>query len=104
MPATMPSANPFRNRRMRDAAADGMLISLRCGRCHRAVHFWASDLVRVLGPDHQLHVAPFPCSHCRRWDYMNLQCRVPSPADLQGLTIRRPVRQVVRWIWRDERA
>lgn len=104
MPARAPSANPFRNPRISDAARDGKLLTMRCGLCRRTAHFWATDLVAVVGGDHQAHVAPFPCSKCGHTDYIDLRWSVPSASELQTLTVRRPVRQVVKWIWRNERA
>ncbi len=103
MPAARPSSNRFRNQRLRHAASNGMLITVRCPFCRRVVNFWAADLVKVLGPDHELHVPPFPCSRCRTRE-LDVRWRIPSAADLQGLTIRRPVRKVERWQWRNEKA
>ena len=104
MPATPPSANPYRNRRLADAARDGMLLTLRCNLCRRVVHFWAADLVPVLGRDHQAHVPPWPCTRCGTIEYVSLRWSIPGAADRAGLTVRRPVGQVLRWTWRDERA
>lgn len=104
MPAAGPSGNPFRNRRMGEAAADGMLITLRCNGCHRTMYFWAVDLVRVLGEHHQVHVPPWPCSRCKTAEFINVTWAVPSPEKLAGLTVRRPVRKVERWLWRNEKA
>lgn len=103
MPVGHPSSNPFKNRRMREAADDGMVITMRCGLCKRVAHFWATDLVTVLG-DHQVHIAPWPCSKCKTKDYIDMSWKVPSPDMLRGLTVRRPVRKVERWIWRNEKA
>ncbi len=104
MPSVHPSANPFQNRRMIHAAQDGMIITMRCNGCRRSVHFWASDLVKVVGNDHQLHIAPWPCARCKSTESISVSWRVPSPDFLNGLTIRRPVRQVVKWLWRNEKA
>lgn len=78
-----------------------MLISVRCPLCDRRAHYWAADLLKVLGPDHRLDQPPFPCSNCNTND-LDVRYRVPAPTELVGLTVRRPVRQVVRWIWRNE--
>ncbi len=103
MPAAHPSANKFLNQRLAHAASNGMLITVCCPYCRRRVHFWAADLAKVLGPDHELHVPPFPCSRCRTRE-LDVKWCIPSAADLENLTVRRPVRQVVKWIWKDERA
>jgi len=104
MPAAGPSGNPFRNRRMCDAAHDGMLITLRCNGCRRTLHFWAADLVKVVGEHHQVHLAPWPCSRCQTADFIDVSWTVPGAAMLTGLTVRRPVRKIERWLWRNEKA
>lgn len=82
-----------------------MLIEVSCNACRRRVNYWAADLVDVLGPDHEVHRPPFPCSKCRTIEYLNVRWHVPSSSELEaGLTVRRPVKQVVKWIWRNERA
>lgn len=103
MPTVHPSANPFKNRRMRDAAQDGMLITIRCNGCRRMTHFWAADLYQVLG-DHQLHVPPWPCSRCRSTEGIDVTWSIPGADKLNGLTVRRPVRKIEKWLWRDEKA
>lgn len=104
MPAARPSSSPFRNRQMHHAAADGMLITMRCGLCGRVTHFWATDLVRVLGDNHQVHIPPWPCSRCRTKEFIDMRWQIPSTATLSGLTVRRPTKQITKWLWRDERA
>lgn len=81
-----------------------MLIVMRCNGCKRTARFWASDLAKVVGIWHEVHVPPWQCSRCGTMEYMQAWWEVPSAATLQeGLTIRRPVEQVTRWIWRNER-
>lgn len=80
----------------------GMLVTLRCGLCRRTVHYWAADLFQVVG-DHQVHVPPWPCGRCRTMDYLNVSWTVPGAATLAGLTVRRPVRKIEKWLWRDEK-
>jgi hypothetical protein len=104
MPVAHPSASPFKNRLMRHAAADGMLVSMRCGLCRKTLHFWAADLVTVLGPGHPVHVPPWPCSRCRTAEHIDMRWTVPSPAMLQGLTVRRPIRKIEKWLWQNEKA
>lgn len=102
MPAERPSGNPFRNPRMIHAARDGMLIRVRCGKCGRAANYWAADLVEVVGPDHELHIPPFRCSRCRTAEWMYVSREVPDASAVASLVVRRPVRKVTRWIWREE--
>lgn len=105
MPVGHPPASPLKHRSLAELAGSRMLIEVSCGGCHRRVNFWAEDLLRVLGPDHRLARPPFPCSKCRSSESLDMRFRCPAPSDLaKGLTVRRPVKQVVRWIWRDERA
>jgi hypothetical protein len=104
MPAAGPSANPFRNSILADAARDGMLISVTCLLCRRTVNYWAEDLVRVVGPMHQRHLPPFPCSRCRTAEHMAVRWCIPTSAEREKLMVRRPVKQVVKWVWRNERA
>lgn len=91
--------------RLREKAGQGMLLTVRCNLCQRRAHFWAADLVKVLGPDASAIRAPFPCGHCRTAEFLDMRWRVPAPSELAaGLVVRRPVEKVERWIWRDERA
>ncbi|SEN42421.1 hypothetical protein SAMN04489859_1006150 [Paracoccus alcaliphilus] len=82
------------------------MIVMRCNGCRRQVNYWASDLVKVApNPDHQAHIPLWPCSRCRTKEYMVMRWHYPMAAELvEGLTVRRPVRKVERWIWRDEKA
>lgn len=102
MPVPHPPANPFRAQRLAQAAMMGMLITVRCPGCNRKVHYWAADLLQVLG-DRRLNEPPFPCSRCNSRE-LDVRWRIPAPSELTDLTIRRPIRQVVRWIWRNEKA
>lgn len=104
----MPERNtpPSRSQRMSDAARAGMMITLKCGLCQRIARYWAADLVQVVGPLHPAQVPPWPCSKCKTMEFLTLRCEVPSAAALaEGkIFVRRPVKQVLRWIWRSERA
>ena len=104
MPAGRPSSDRSRNRMMKDAAESRQLLRIKCNLCRRSANYWAHDLVQVVGPRHEVHVPPFPCSHCNTSEFLQIELAVPSARELQSLTVRRPVRQVVRWLWRDERA
>ena len=104
MPSPGPSTNPFLNPTLADAARDGMLISVTCHLCRRTAHYWAEDLVRVVGPRHQRHLPPFMCSRCRTAEHMAVRWCIPTSAEREKLMVRRPVKQVVKWVWRNERA
>jgi hypothetical protein len=90
---------------MADAARAGMLITLRCDLCRRTVHYWAADLVQVVGPMHRSRVPPWPCGKCKTSEFITLRCEVPSASKIAAgeIVVRRPVKQVLKWIWRDER-
>lgn len=102
---SIPSTNRFANRSIRDCARDHMLMVMRCDLCGRTVNYWAEDLAKVIDdPFHEAHVPPWGCGQCGTIDYMSIRWHLPSAQELAaGLTVRRPVRQVVKWIWRDER-
>ena len=87
---------------MRDAAEMGMVITLKCHLCRSKVSYLAADLVEVVGPEHEVHVPPFICSRCKVADSMAVSWTVVPPSQLDGLVVRRPVRRVTRWIWRNE--
>ena len=92
---------PFRT--LRDAADARQVITLRCNLCHERVSYLAEDLILVFGPDRPAHHVPFPCSRCRTAEYINLTIEVPRPETYMKLVVRRPVKQVQRWIWRNEK-
>lgn len=104
MPERYPHTNRAKNTTLGQAAAKGMVISLSCAVCRRVVHFWAADLVKTLPPTHQVHVPPFACSKCGTKDYINVTWEIPNASRLTTLTVRRPVRQITRWLWRNEKA
>lgn len=104
MPAKPPSSIPSENRQLWHAAREGMLIVMYCGGCRRRVNYWAEDLVKVLGPHHQVHIPPWPCARCGTTECMTATWDLPSAAVREGLTVRRPVEKITRWIWRDEKA
>lgn len=104
MPA-VPSSNKFANRSISDCARDGMLITMRCNGCRRQVNYWAADLLEVIeDPFHEAHRSPWGCAHCRTGEYMVMRWRIPAASEMAaGLTVRRPVKKITRWIWRDEK-
>mgnify|MGYP001211803433 CR=1 FL=1 len=92
MPVQFPPVHPHpfkAPRTLRQAAADGMVMELRCNLCRKSVTYLAHDLLRVCSPDHPAHLPPFGCA----------RCRVPLQEEYGKLVIRRPQRQV--WKWED---
>ena len=89
---------------LREAAAQGLMLSLKCTRCRRPpVIFLASDLVQVLDPGLDCFVPPpFPCSACKTDRYIEVKPRAQEASAVGKLTIRRlaGIRQVP--VWRDE--
>jgi len=81
----------------------GMVLSLKCGTCGRVVHYWAADLVQALGPLYRISRPPWAC-RCKASEGAVVKWFVPGPSALQGLTVRRPVKKIEKWVWRDERA
>jgi hypothetical protein len=104
MPAGHPSASRQRHHLMRDAAQQGQMLILHCELCKGSANYWAHDLVLVVGPLHIVHVPPFPCSRCGTCDYVSVNCTLPPASELAKITVRRPVKQVAKWIWRNEQA
>ncbi|AGT07919.1 hypothetical protein [Paracoccus aminophilus] len=102
MPARRPSANPWNNPMMWEAARENLLIRLRCNGCRRSVYYWAADLVKVVGPYHQVHVPPWRCSRCKSAEFVEVHATYPHAELLGKVTIRRPVKEITRWIWRNE--
>jgi len=90
--------------RLAEAAAQGLLLSLRCLRCRRSpVVFLASDLVQVLDPNRDCFVpAPFPCSHCGSDRFVEVKLRPQEEAAVGKLMVRRlaGIRKVA--VWRNE--
>ncbi|WP_299911611.1 hypothetical protein [uncultured Paracoccus sp.] len=77
-----------------------------CNGCRRRVNYWAADLAQVIeDPFHEAHVPPWGCARCKTAEYMVMRWHVPSAEEMaKGLTVRRPVRKIEKWLWRDERA
>ena len=85
MPVTYPPPeHPYPGKYMtyRDAARAHLLVVMKCGGCNRTVHFLASDLEKVIGPDHYAHVPPFDCSRCRTKEYLMMALHRPTAEDL----------------------
>jgi hypothetical protein len=83
---------------LRHAAAEGQLVFVRCTRCRRRAIYLAEDLAKILGPERDALLPPFPCSRCGKPDYVVVECRVPWQDEIGTITIRRPGGQ--RQLWR----
>lgn len=94
-------AVPANRYTLAEAAADGLLLSLRCARCRRPpVLFLASDLVQVLGPDRDcFHPPPFPCSKCQSGERIEVTVRTQQDAAVGKLVVRRlaGIKRVAVW-------
>jgi hypothetical protein len=90
---------------LREAAAQGLLLSLKCTRCRRPpVIFLASDLVQVLDPGRDcFQPPPFPCSRCGSDRHIEVAVRPQEAAAVGKLVVRRlqGLRKVA--IWGDEK-
>jgi hypothetical protein len=91
-------------RKLSEAAAAGMILTIKCDLCRRSVHFWAADLVKILGPHYPLSKPPWLCSQCRTADYLHVRYKVWTFDELRNVTVRRPVKKITKWVWRNERA
>jgi hypothetical protein len=89
---------------LKDAAGQGLILSLHCARCRRpATLFFASDLVQVLPPSLDcFQPPPFACSKCGTDRYIEVTLRAQEAAAIGKLVVRRlaGIRQVP--VWRDE--
>lgn len=95
------SHRPPRNpRTWRDAANDRQVVQIRCSLCGRKAHYLPEDLAKVCGERAPAHVPPFPCSKCGTMEYMHVTLTIPPAEEAMKLQVRRPVRQVVKWIWK----
>lgn len=105
MPA-VPSTNKFANRQIRHCAREGAMMVMRCNSCRRTVHYWAADLLQVIDdPFHEAHVPIWPCARCGTIEYMVMRWMLPTAQELEdGITVRRPVKKITKWIWKNERA
>jgi hypothetical protein len=89
---------------LREAAGQGLMLSLFCARCRRpATLFLASDLIKVLPPTLDcFQPPPFACSRCGTDRHIAVALRAVEMAAVGKIKVRRlaGVRQVP--IWRDE--
>lgn len=103
MPDAPLNLRPGKHYSMADAAAHDMVISITCRPCRKTINYLATDLVKVVGPTHPVVRAPWRCRKCGAQEWLEVKwemrtAHLPKP----GLIIRRPVGQVMRWIWRNE--
>jgi hypothetical protein len=89
---------------VREAASEGLIVSIRCTRCRRPpVLFLAADLAQVLDPGRDcFYPPPFPCSRCGETERIEVKLRSQDEAAVGKLLIRRlaGIRRVP--VWRDE--
>lgn len=95
MPESHRPTYPGKIYRLEHAAADGMLVVVRCSLCRRLTRFLAADLVTLLNPRRDALDPPYPCSHCMKPEYLSVRLHLPAPGDYGHLTIRRPA-EIVR--------
>ena len=90
--------------RLAEAAKDKLILSLRCTNCGRPpVLFLASDLVQVLDPDRDCFIPPpFPCSHCKRDDRIEVKLRSQDDGADGKVVIRRLAGIKHVPVWRNE--
>jgi len=97
-------AVPANRYTLREAAAEGLLVSVRCTTCRRApVLFLAGDLIQVLDPERDcFHPPPFPCSKCGSAVTIEVTLRTQQDAAVGRLVVRRlaGIRHVP--VWRNE--
>lgn len=102
MPESHPPARryPGKYHRLKDAAALGQLIVVRCSLCRRSATYLAADLVAIIDPAHDASEPPFNCSKCGKADYMRVTLRLPAAGDWGSLPVRRPGPLKVTQTWR----
>lgn len=97
-------AIPSNRFRLREAAAQGLLLSIRCAGCRQpAVVFLATDLVKVLDPNRDcFHPPPFPCSRCKSDEQIVVKVRTAEDAAIGKLVVRRLAGIRCVPVWRNE--
>ena len=90
---------PGKRHRLRDAAAEGQLVIVRCNLCRRTATYLATDLVALLDPARDALRPPFRCSKCGNEQFIRVSVRVPYAGDWGHLQVRRPgpVRVIQTW-------
>ena len=89
---------------LREAAARGQILSLKCKRCFRKpVLFLASDLIQVMNPERDcFQPPPFPCSKCGSGEAIEVTLR-EQQADAVGKLVIRRLKGIKQMpVWRDE--
>lgn len=105
MPEGYVSARPYPGKRyrLRDAAADGQLVVVRCVRCRRLARYLAADLVTLLDPLRDANWPPYACSKCGQEDMIKVSLHMPTTGDYGHLVIRRPKGVKVTQLWKSVR-
>lgn len=87
---------------MQHAANLNMVITVRCSGCKREARYLAADLVEIVGREHFLRNPMWPCRRCGTGDFIsNTWAPITAQSPQSGVVVRRPVKKVERWIWRD---
>jgi hypothetical protein len=102
VPESNPPARPYpgKHHRLKDGAAIGQLVTVRCSLCRRAATYLAADLATLLDPVRDASEPPFTCSKCGRTDYLRVTLRLPEAGDWGSLPVRRPGPVKVTQTWR----
>jgi hypothetical protein len=96
-------ASPGVRYTLRQAAKDNMFVAVNCGHCiFPKALFLATDLVRILDPERDALEPPFPCSICKKDDYVRVKLRPVCNDDVGHTVVRRLVRLKVVPQWRNE--
>lgn len=101
MPKT-PSTGFYHQPFLWRVASAGMLIRCYCGRCKRAQHYLAMDLVPIFGSDAVVGRIWQICPRCGHSDRWTEQERHPNSEDVGNLVIRRPAGLRAVQLWEDQ--
>ena len=84
---------------LKHAAEQGQLVFVKCSRCRRRAVYLAEDLIKILNPERDALLPPFPCSRCGTTNYIQVECRVYFSDEVGHLLVRRPgpVRRTQLW-------
>lgn len=92
MPEAFPKERPYPGTyvKLRHAAEAHQLVVVKCKNCRRVARFLCEDLVRVLDPERDVTLPPFPCSRCRSSDRLHVEVISVGASDVGLMEVRRP--------------